>query len=333
MQAEKRLKRDPLYEKSYCGQIQDMLSRNVARKLIENEIAHYNGPIHYIAHHAIFKPTSKTTPVRIVFNSSANFKGHVINEYWAKGPNVFLNTLFGILIRFRENIVGFMGDITKMYNSIRTRLLDQHCHRFLWREMDLNKKPDTYVITRVNMGDKASGSIATSALRKIAEMKAKEFPLESGILINSSYMDDIIDSTDTVESAQKITKNITHILKGADFHIKNWVISSEKRDLPIEFELFHFLDGMERVLGISWYGDHFKYAVKLNFSKKKGKLRIEPDLTVDEIDTKIPLILTKRMILSQLNGIFDPLGLISVYSKRENIIATFMGSWRKDWLG
>ena len=41
MQAEKRLKRDPLYEKSYCDQIQDMLSRNVARKLIENEIAHY----------------------------------------------------------------------------------------------------------------------------------------------------------------------------------------------------------------------------------------------------------------------------------------------------
>ena len=72
--------------------------------------------------------------------------------------------------------------------------------------MDLNKKPDTYVITRVNMGDKSSGSIATSALRKTAEMKAKEFPLESGILINSSYMDDIIDSTDTVESAQKITK-------------------------------------------------------------------------------------------------------------------------------
>ena len=63
-----------------------MLSRNVARKLIEIEIAHYNGPIHYIAHHAIFKPTSKTTPVRTVFNSSANFKGHVINKYWAKGP-------------------------------------------------------------------------------------------------------------------------------------------------------------------------------------------------------------------------------------------------------
>ena len=39
--------------------------------------------------------------------------GHVLNDYCAKGPNVFLNTLFGILLRFRENRVGYMGDIKK----------------------------------------------------------------------------------------------------------------------------------------------------------------------------------------------------------------------------
>ena len=66
-----------------------------------------------MAHHAVLKPSSKTTPLRIVFNSSAQFKGHILNDYWAKGPNVFLNTLFGMLIRFRENYVGFMGDMSK----------------------------------------------------------------------------------------------------------------------------------------------------------------------------------------------------------------------------
>ena len=131
-------------------------------------------------------------------------------------------------------------------------------------------------------------------------MKAKEFPLESEIISNSSYMDDIIDSVDTVESALKITKNITDILKWADFHIKNWVISSEKKDLSIGFGLFHFLDGIERVLGMSWL---------VVSSKKKG------------------------MILSQVNGIFDPLGLVAPFIiKRKNIIATFMGSQREDGL-
>ena len=100
--------------KSYCDQINDMISRKVARKLTQAELLSYKGPVHYIAHHAVPKPTSKTTPLRIVFNSSANFQGHVLNEYWAKGPNVFLNPLLGILIRFREDYVGIMGDITKM---------------------------------------------------------------------------------------------------------------------------------------------------------------------------------------------------------------------------
>ena len=158
-QTENRLKRDPNFERAYCDQINDLFSRNVARKLTELELCNYRGPVHYIAHHAVSKPSSKTTPLRIVFNSSAQFKGHILNEYWAKGPNVFLNTLFGILIRFRENDVGFIGDISKMYNSVRIKLLDQHCHRFLWRNMKSEKQPDTYVITRVNMGDKPSGTI------------------------------------------------------------------------------------------------------------------------------------------------------------------------------
>ena len=39
---------------------------------------------------------------------------------------------------------------------------------------------------------------------------------------------------------------------------------------------------------MSWsvHDDHFKFAVKLNFSKNEGKLRTEPDLTIDEIDIK-----------------------------------------------
>ena len=53
-----------------------------------------------------------------------------------------------------------------MYNSVRITLFDQHCHRFLWRNMNFDLRPDTYVITRVNMGDRPSGTIASLALRK-----------------------------------------------------------------------------------------------------------------------------------------------------------------------
>ena len=212
IQTEKRLRREPSYGKRYCEQIQDMINRNVARKLSRTEMADYEGPIHYIAHHGVMKPSSKTTPIRIVFNASANFKGHVLNDYWAKGPNVFVNTLFGILIRFREDYVGYMGDISKMYNSVRIPERDQHCHRFLWRDMKLDVEPDTYVITRANMGDKPAGTISSTALRKTAEMELDTFPEAAKVIKNSSYMDDIIDCTDTIQSAHTLTTDLLNHL-------------------------------------------------------------------------------------------------------------------------
>ena len=53
-----------------------------------------------------------------------------------------MNNLLGVIVRFRENNVGYVGDIRKMYNSVYISMLDQHCHRFIWRNMETNKIPD-----------------------------------------------------------------------------------------------------------------------------------------------------------------------------------------------
>jgi len=113
--------------------------------------------------------------------------GHVLNEYWAKGPDI-LNTLLGILIRYRENEIAFIGDIKKMYHTVRTGVIEQHTHRFLWRDMDITREPDTYVIQRVSLGDKPFGTIATVALRKTAEMAKENYPKASELLITEQYL-------------------------------------------------------------------------------------------------------------------------------------------------
>ena len=86
IQAEKRLSHQEDLRIKYVNQMDDMVQRNIARKLTKEELDSYRGPIHYISHHAVVKESSRTTPLRIVFNSSANYKGHVLNEYWGKGP-------------------------------------------------------------------------------------------------------------------------------------------------------------------------------------------------------------------------------------------------------
>lgn len=112
------------YAVAYGNEITDMVQRNIAVRLEDKEIEEYDGPVHFIPHHEVLKPGSCSTPVRIVFDSSSNYLDHKLNDYWAKGPNL-LNNLLGILFRFRENQVGIVGDISKMYHSIKINKLDQ----------------------------------------------------------------------------------------------------------------------------------------------------------------------------------------------------------------
>ena len=84
------------------------------------------------------------------------------NDYWAKGPDI-MNSLFGVLLRFREEAVAIVGDIRKMYHMVQISYLDQHVHRFLWRNLDMSKSPDVYVMTTVSFGDRPAGNISTVA--------------------------------------------------------------------------------------------------------------------------------------------------------------------------
>jgi len=64
---ERRLGKNTQHATVYDNQVQDMVQRGVARKLTKEELNNYKGPIHYISHHEVLKPDSKSTPVRIVF--------------------------------------------------------------------------------------------------------------------------------------------------------------------------------------------------------------------------------------------------------------------------
>ena len=60
--------------------------------------------------------------------------------------------------------------------------------------------------------------------------------------------------------------------------------------------------------------------MKLNFSKKKRKVHTQPDLSWQEIPAGIPEVLTKRMVLSKVNGIHDPMGLVAPFTVRAKIM-------------
>ena len=91
--------------------------------------------------------------------------------------------------------------------------------------MDARKEPDTYVIQRVSFGDIPSGTIATVALRKTAEMAQEKYPQEAKIIRDNTYMDDIIESVGDRERAESVTRNIEKLVDIRGFKIKGWTIS------------------------------------------------------------------------------------------------------------
>lgn len=113
LNTERRLEREPERKAAYREQIQEMISRGAATKLTKEELDSWKGPKWYISHLVAPNPHSSSTPVRIVWNSSYEFPGVSLNDLLSKGPDV-LNSIRGVLLRFRTGLYAALGDIKKM---------------------------------------------------------------------------------------------------------------------------------------------------------------------------------------------------------------------------
>ena len=84
---------------------------------LESELEEHDKGKSYMSHHTVIEIDSKTTPCRIVFNSSDKYEGKSLNDYLAKRPSL-LNGIFGIVLGFRFMRYALVDDIKKMFNYI-----------------------------------------------------------------------------------------------------------------------------------------------------------------------------------------------------------------------
>ena len=153
-----------------------------------------------------------------------------------------------------------------MYNSIGLSVMDQHTYRCLWRDMNSSIEPDHYVLTCVTFGDRPAGAIAVIALRKTAEMFESKFITAAKIIINDSYVDDIIFSVNDTNLANTLMSDIDYILKEGGFQIKEWVTTLKgNNDINSSFPVAN--SDENKVLGmlLNTESDHFKFQFNLHF--------------------------------------------------------------------
>lgn len=313
---ENKLLKDPVKAEMYNDQVVDSEEKGITRILTSGEKESWTGPVHYLAHDCIFKRTSKSTPLRLYYDPSRNYMGHILNQYWAKGPNVVGN-LLAILLRFCEEFVPICGDIRKYYNTIWTRELEHHCHRFLWRNLETNRPPDTYVVQRNSFGDGPAGVIAAVGLRKCADYHRHEYPDACKTIEDQTYVDDILDSLPTIEDAQQRILEVEKILAIGGFELKPWIIGGTDEVINEAIRICPDITDKERVLGVDWNpkSDKFTFSVCLNFSpRRKAKFSStnyndeRTNINLENFDELYPASVSRRTITSCLNGFRDPFG-------------------------
>ena len=331
LRTEKQLAKEPKWKAAYKAQVHEMVDRRAAVKLSKEDSASWTGPVWYISHLIAPNPHSVTTPVRLVWNSSQKFKGQSLNDLLLKGPDV-LNDIRAVLIRFRQGVFAALGDIKKMYNSVWLEDQEVHLHRFLWRDSE-EEDIQEYAITRVNIGDKPAGCIAQVAMRETANLPMfHHLAEERRVLEQDAYVDDILVSNDNLNKLKQITANVEHILEAGGFYMKPWVYSGQsgrsepgdpqKKEPSVMVLPNQLSEENNKALGLGYDPEHDKLhlMVAVNFSKKKKKMRLGVNLSKEEVRAQAPNPLTRRELLSQVSGLYDPLGLAAPVKQKGAIL-------------
>ncbi|XP_066583800.1 uncharacterized protein [Prorops nasuta] len=248
---------------------------------------------YFMPHHAVFKESSNTTKLRIVFDTSAkDNQGVSLNDMLRVGPTI-QKRLVTHLTRFRMHNYIITADIEEMYRQISIHEDDRRYQKILWRHEGVIR---TFQLNTLTFGVSSSPYLAIRTIKKLVEDEGVNFPLAAEVLNNHMYVDDLLTGARTIEQARKIRDEIILLLSRGCFRIRQWA-SNDPRiidDLPEESIHAQFvinIDTTLKTLGITWNAadDRICYIPK-------------------PIQTNKPP--TKRIVLSELAQIFDPLGLL-----------------------
>ncbi|XP_058817812.1 uncharacterized protein LOC131681118 [Topomyia yanbarensis] len=253
----------------------------------------------FLPHHAIYKETSSTTKLRVVFDASARTtSGFSLNDALETGPTV-QSDLISIIIRFCSHQVVLTADIPKMYRQVQIHPEDRKYQRILW--LDSENKTGTFELTTVTYGCSSAPYLATRVLTQLANDEADEFPHASRIVKEDSYIDDFLTGGKTVAEVIEIYQQLSEMLKRGGFGMHKFCSNSEsvRKSIPAELQETQMnfedadINNTIKILGLIWNPeeDYFVFHV----SPLESKNNVHP---------------TKRSVLSDIGTLFDPLGFL-----------------------
>lgn len=295
-QAEKRFAHKPKFKEEYHKFMNQYESQGHMTIVPENEKK--TSKVYYLPHHAVLRPMSLSTKLRVVFDGSAvPERGKSLNDELLIGCSL-QQDIRDLITRWRLHKICLVADIQKMYRQILVSKDDVDYQRILWREFP-TQPIEEYRLLTVTYGISCAPFLAIRTLHQLAEDEKHDFPIEAEILKSDLYMDDLMTGASTEEDAVRLQKRLTELLARGGFPLHKWASNSEvvlshipENDKDPQNSVNIKVEDTLKTLGITWnpQKDNFELNLNVNGSNE---------------------IITKRNVLSTIAKTFDPLGWLA----------------------
>ena len=265
-QVERKLAKDEKIATAYQQVIDEYLQKNYIRRVLPTE---EKSEVEWLLpHFPVIRPDRATTKVKNVFDASATYRGRSLNTETLPGPKLQSN-IFDILVRFMQELVALAGDVSQMYHQLVLQPVDRPFHRFLWRDLDPSREPETYEFQRFVFGGCYCPFCAQYVWQQHARDHKDQYPLAAEAVEKNCYMDDLMPSIKNVEEAKTMRKQITELGDKAGFHVRKWISHQPEvlEDIPeqdraAEIDLSKTEFPVTKTLGVLWIAQEDKFSFR-----------------------------------------------------------------------
>lgn len=274
----------------------------------------------YLPTFGVYHPR-KPNQIRVVFDSSAQYRGVSLNDVLLTGPDLN-NTLLGVLLRFCKEKVAVLADIQQMFHCFEVNEDHRNFLRFLWyRDNDVTKEVIEYRMKVHVFGNSPSPAVAIYGLRRAIREGAPQHGADTiNFVERHFYVDDGLISVPTDHEAIDLMRRTQSSLGESNLRLHKFASNSQTvltafppedcettaKDLDLTGEV----PLIQRSLGLLW--------------------EISTDTFTFHVLTETKPF-TRRGVLSTVNGIFDPLGLLAPITIQGRALLRELTSELSDW--
>ena len=206
-----------------------------------------------------------------------------------KGINL-IELIPGIINRFRLGPIGVTSDIRKAFLQISINPNDRDVLRFLWygKEGEIQEFRHQRLVFGLTCSPFLLGAVIEHHLENVSsqiESGQQNYSVSTlNKLKKSFYVDNCVTSLNTTEDLHIFIEESTKLLAEAQFDLRLWEYTSKN----LEENKISF------VLGLKW--NQSRDTLQINLDQFQNDIKYEK--------------VTKKLILSVVNRIFDPIGFV-----------------------